>query len=957
MRAKRSSSDQDACSALEAAADRPDITVVVIVYNDSARLPRAVASVLAQTHRSVEILVVDDASTDGSGQVADELAAAHPERIRAIHLPENSGGCSRPRNVGMADARGEYLMLLDSDDELDQHACKSLFEAVSYAGADFAVGLTLRVHVKDRNRVTKWYPKLFNRYAVYDGLQAKPDMINDSLSTNKCYRKSFLLTNDLRFPGGLHYEDLAFTAQTYLACERFVVIPNAVYRWYVDDDAESASITNSRSSFRNLLDRLDALRLVDDAYLRQDAGLLKLEKDVKFLRHDLRLYINDLPDRDEQWQRRFLDVAQSYVATLDPAAPELAGLMHRVAVLMLESGDLQGLLTTVDFLANRGKVAERLVERKGRIFWGERHLDTEHGRTMLDVTGMGLQELPHWKFPFFHRITGIRVDDDTLHLSGTTLNQLGRLDGKVELALRLASRRKIGGAKFAPVSAIRRDGHMLHWTTAVQLGTVTRPWGFVDVEWDVGLRVVVRGSANISPLTVRPEQLTGMAVPVKPRLSRLAADHLRPRVTVNGNLAFSLVPLGAAGRRAHAAVAGARRSWLGKSFELTGRRSWRAARTVQSTRVKAEVYRRVLVRLPRRRGSVVFESHLGKQYSDSPKYIYEELRRRQVPLRATWSYAGSSAGFPPETELVRRGSWRYHLALARAEFWVDNQGFPAHITKPPGTIYVQTWHGSTVKHLGFDMPSVKRQSEAEHAALRAMIDRWDHLLIRSEHDVRAIAGAYRSRANLLRVGLPRNDVLVTERKPDLTGLRDQLGLDHRRVLLYAPTFRQIDGRHTPFRMPFDLVDFDRRFGAHYTLLVRTHYLDHVVIPAAVAGSVIDVGSVHDVSEVLLLSDALITDYSSLMFDYALLARPILLFTYDYDAYVGNERGTYFDLASEAPGPLLLTQQELFGALEDLDEVGRDYESAREEFAQRRGEYDRGDAASAVVDQVLMRQPT
>src|SRR5258705_10162186 len=95
---------------------RPDASVVVIAYNDAERLPRAVGSVLNQSLGDVEVVIVDDASTDATGRLADGLAAAHADRVRSVHLPENSGGCGGPRNVGIEHARCAHVMFLDSDD-------------------------------------------------------------------------------------------------------------------------------------------------------------------------------------------------------------------------------------------------------------------------------------------------------------------------------------------------------------------------------------------------------------------------------------------------------------------------------------------------------------------------------------------------------------------------------------------------------------------------------------------------------------------------------------------------------------------------------------------------------------------------------------------------------------------------------------------------------------------------
>jgi CDP-glycerol glycerophosphotransferase len=132
------------------------------------------------------------------------------------------------------------------------------------------------------------------------------------------------------------------------------------------------------------------------------------------------------------------------------------------------------------------------------------------------------------------------------------------------------------------------------------------------------------------------------------------------------------------------------------------------------------------------------------------------------------------------------------------------------------------------------------------------------------------------------------------------------------------------------------------------LLVRPHYLNTAVVPPSLRGAVRDVSAVHDVTSLLLLADALVTDYSSLMFDYALLDRPMVFFAPDLDDY-SRSRGTYFDLRQEAPGPVVASPGELFGALADLDGLATTYAKQRRGFVERYGEHDRGTAAKQIVD--------
>ncbi|MET7439404.1 glycosyltransferase family 2 protein, partial [Streptomyces sp. NPDC005568] len=253
----------------------PAVSVVVIVYNDAARLPTAVRSVLDQTLRDVEIVIVDDRSTDGSYEVAREMAAGDPGRIRAFRLPENSGGCGAPRNRGIEEARGEYVLFLDSDDVLERNACRNFLEAAESTGADLVSGLCVRVHVDSRTRKeVKWYPWLYARTRTLESVSELPDLlVFDTLSTNKCYRRRFLLDQGLRFPVGIHYEDLLFSAQAYVAARRITLVPNRVYDWnVVEKPATTAvrSISNRRDEIANFAHRMEIHRRVDS--LLADSG-------------------------------------------------------------------------------------------------------------------------------------------------------------------------------------------------------------------------------------------------------------------------------------------------------------------------------------------------------------------------------------------------------------------------------------------------------------------------------------------------------------------------------------------------------------------------------------------------------------------------------------------------------------------------------------------------------------
>jgi CDP-glycerol glycerophosphotransferase len=947
---------------------RPAVSVVVIVYNDADRLPAAVRSVLEQTLRGVEAVIVDDHSTDGSYEVAARLAAQHPGRVRAYRLPENSGGCGAPRNAGIREARGEYVVFLDSDDVLERDACRNLLEAAETTGADLVSGLCVRVHVDTRTRKeVKWYPWLYARTRTLDSIAELPDLlVYDTLSTNKCYRRDFLVGGGLLFPVGIHYEDLFFSAQAYAAARRITLIPNRVYDWNVvqNPGPAAASISNRRAEIANFAHRMEIHRRVDRLLAERGLGELKFHKDVKFLKHDLVLHLRDLPFRDAAYREEFARLARAYLTSVDPAAYDEADPVHAVCAFLLREGDWGNLLPAVDTLTNRDKVSAPLAERDGRVYWCAEHLDApgekgEFARRVLDVTELGYHSRPVGRLFLRNELTRYEREaggGGGVRLAGRVTNPLGIVPPGARLTAELEFYARRPGVRLqtfrVPVPAVRHEGPYLTWEAAADLTRTLRPLGIVDAVWDVRLHLDIDGERTTSRLTAAEPGLVTGELPVRPRLTRLVADRIEPQISARGHLAFRLVP----DKKAHALVTRGLRGTPGRLAKsgYRGARALRARATSGETKIR--LYEEVFRRLPTRRRLVVFESHLGRQYSDSPRAIYEEMRRQGLDFEAVWSHTGRPEGFPADATLVRRWSLPYLRALARAEFWIDNQSFPLKLTKRPGTTYLQTWHGSALKRMGFDEPGWKLKTRAEQAEQQRTLDRFDHFLIRSEHDVRTLAKAFRLREKvLLRVGYPRNDALVgargtrpaSERPP----LAAELGIPaDRRILLYAPTFRHRGQRR--LALPFDVERFADTFGDEYVLLVRAHYLDHVVLPPSVRGRVVDVSAHHDVTPLLALADALITDYSSVMFDYALLDRPMLFFAYDYEEYVHEGRGTYFDLLERAPGPVVRTEEELHTVLRSttLEDQTLKYAAARERFTADFGEYDKGTAAQSVVDQ-------
>ncbi|MCB5178198.1 bifunctional glycosyltransferase/CDP-glycerol:glycerophosphate glycerophosphotransferase [Streptomyces antimicrobicus] len=948
----------------------PDVSVVVIVYNDAERLPTAVRSVLDQTLAGVEVVIVDDCSKDRSFAVAQELEAAHPGRVRAFRLPENSGGCGAPRNHGIQQATGTYVMFLDSDDVLDKNACRNMLQAAETTGADLVSGMCVRVFVDNRfGKTSEWYPWIYSRTRTLESISEYPDLlVYDTLSTNKCYRRSFLLDNDLRFPVGIHYEDLLFSAQAYVAARRITLIPNRVYHWNVVEKAAAKSISNRRHEIANFVHRMEIHRRVDELLAAKGHTAIKSAKDAKFLKHDLVLHLRDLPLLDDDYRTEFARLANGYLAGIDPAAYENVTYLQAICAYLLGKEDWDNLLPAADAMTNKGRLTSPLAERDGRVYWCARHIDDPadtEARRILDVTDQGFHTTPLTSLHLGNRLTAYEDDGrGTVTLTGAMVNPLGRITAGTELSaeLEFRARRQVGVRSFTfPVTTVRHAGDTIEWSGTADIGRTVRPLGIIDAVWDVRLKLTAGEDRITTRVSVGGVHLDrAAALRVRPRLTRLVSDRFEPEITKKGNLSYVLVAQGPAAVRTSNLINSAIHGKAAGLVKRGLRKALHARRNLGSGEQKVKVYHEVFSKLPVKKGTVVFESHMGKQYSDSPRAVYEEMVRQGVAFEAVWSYAGARpTGFPKEATLVKRWSWPYLRALAQAEFWIDNQGFPLALAKRPGTTYIQTWHGSALKRMGFHEPRTKAQGRAGQAKFQAAIDRFDHFLIRSEHDARTLAKGFRLRDEvLLRTGYPRNDALVAAHRAEVDSgervrgpLAAELGIDpDKKVLLYAPTFRaNADGQVEGFTFPFDVEEFAERLGDRFVLLVRTHYLNSVSLPPSVAGRVIDVSRHHDITPLLALADGLITDYSSVMFDYSVLDRPMLFFAYDYDTYANDIRGTYFDLKEKAPGPVVATADELFQAVSAFEEADAKYAEARQRFLAEFGEYDRGDAARQIVE--------
>ncbi|MET7685461.1 CDP-glycerol glycerophosphotransferase family protein [Streptomyces sp. NPDC005423] len=344
-----------------------------------------------------------------------------------------------------------------------------------------------------------------------------------------------------------------------------------------------------------------------------------------------------------------------------------------------------------------------------------------------------------------------------------------------------------------------------------------------------------------------------------------------------------------------------------------------------------------------------------------PGAIYRKAREIAPHLRGVWVVRDEeqAALLPPDVEHVLPDTLRHRQLLARATYFVNNVNWPALPAKRPGSVHVHTHQGTPLKYMAADLlekPGARHGVDVPQILRRA--DRWDYSLVANRHSELVWERAYPCHFTSLRTGSPRNDALVNAGPEAGRAVRARLGIPAgQTVVLYAPTHREyVRGGHTD---RIDLARFAAGLGPEHTLVVRLHP-GLATGPARGTGLtelhrrgiLVDATDVPDVEDVLLAADVLLTDYSALMFDYALLDRPIVLHADDWPAYTAS-RGAYFDITAQPPGHVSRCYRELA----ELFATGAwaDGESARlrAAFRSRFCEFDDGHAAERVVRTLLL----
>ncbi|TKA13506.1 bifunctional glycosyltransferase/CDP-glycerol:glycerophosphate glycerophosphotransferase [Actinacidiphila oryziradicis] len=413
-------------------------------------------------------------------------------------------------------------------------------------------------------------------------------------------------------------------------------------------------------------------------------------------------------------------------------------------------------------------------------------------------------------------------------------------------------------------------------------------------------------------------------------------------------------PPGPEGVRLRTAVAGSYGAYRALELGAKAARTLGGRKNTAARKAYAQYYRTQL-RRPVDENLVVYGAYWNRGVSCNPAAVYRKARELAPHLHGVWVVNRKDREAVPEgVDCVEVNSRRYWEVLARAKYLVNNANFTGEVIKRPEQVYLQTHHGTPLKHMGMDLRAHPAAGKSiSFTRLLGHADQWDFSVSANQHSTEIWERVYPSDYETLPAGYPRNDAFFAATADDVRRLRAALGIQPGSIaILYAPTHRDYQRDFVP---PLDLARLARELGPGHVILLRAHYFYGAARTAGLPEGVLDVSAHPSVEELCLASDALLTDYSSLMFDYANLDRPILVHAADWDTYRAA-RGVYFDLTAEPPGLVLEDEAGIAAAFRSGAWDAPAPTALRAAFRSRFCPYDDGRAAERIVRRVLLGEP-
>ncbi|WP_020013424.1 bifunctional glycosyltransferase/CDP-glycerol:glycerophosphate glycerophosphotransferase [Promicromonospora sukumoe] len=959
-------------------ARRPRLSVVMPCRDGGEYLEPAIRSVLNQDLRDLEVIVVDDGSTDGSREVVDRLRA-RDRRLRAART-RGAQGPGVARNLGVDLARGRYLAFVDADDVVLPGAYGDMVRRLRRPRVDMVMGGYQRHGVTGSHR-----PKVVARVHRADVLGTtaarSPEALDEPVVWNRVYRTSFWRRAVGPFPEAGNYEDREPALRATLRARRFDLLERDVYSWRLPEGRGSRS--QHKAELTDLEDRVAVIeRKVP--LLTGAPAQVRDRVWARWLGTDLGMFAAHVPQCDDAYWAALQQSAARLAAGATPEVWSRIQVTDRLLSYVISQGsreDAEELLgtraedTTAVPLVVDGATLRAVPEVLGRL--------TTHVPEHLLVVDPALLELVtgvrrvRWVAPGLLSVTGwAYVPGLEAGTEGAVASISCRTSAGDEVACEVhpatdpeidvesgdpwrsyaragfEARVKVDGPRGTDLAlVVTVDQGGLSWTTDLAVGLPVTDEASGPAGPDaVGVRTSGFGPARIRMNGARVDgaqvTLVGRVDPAVPSLRvGIATSRESFETTVEPAPDGSFeAPIVAPGRAAFPSD-GYFARWSTKvDGPLVGWARPGRALTEGSIEVEGELQRLSMRRhgenavsltigpplTPEERSragqrrlrdvsratglerAVLFETFNGKSCEGSPRAVFAALRAAGVDVPMYWSVRDLSVPVPEGGTALIIGSADWHRALATAQVLVNNNNFPHWFTKRPGQFYLQTWHGTPIKRLLFDLPS-SASPLTYRRMMRRQVPMWDLMLAQTPEAEQNLRTGLGYEGETWVVEQPANGVLyegdgVRER------VREQLGLaPDERVVLYAPTWREAHrtrSRAGTWAETLDPAGFAAAVGAR--VLVRSHHVSGRAV--ATGDGVLDVSSYPSVEELMLAADLLVSDYSSVLHDWAVTQRPAIVYAPDLELYRDVERGFYGEWPSSSPWPLTETADDLAAAV-------------------------------------------
>lgn len=351
---------------------------------------------------------------------------------------------------------------------------------------------------------------------------------------------------------------------------------------------------------------------------------------------------------------------------------------------------------------------------------------------------------------------------------------------------------------------------------------------------------------------------------------------------------------------------------------------------------------------------IAFINFFGRGYGDNPKYIAEEILHQKLPYDLVWLVYHMDEAFPQGIRKVKYHSLRFHYELATSRIIICNAKGRLPYKKKKSQYYIQTWHG------GFPLKYIEKEAEKDLDPNYVLDSQYDSsltdlILSGSEFQTKIIENSFWYSGEIFKKGIPRNDIFFNQTADSICNIKKKYGFsEHCKIVLYAPTFR--DNNETNaycLNAKRVLGTLSASTGKEWIFIIRLHpnaaYQRNIF---EYSDNIIDGTTYADPQELLLISDILITDYSSMMIDFGIMERPVFLFIPDLEDYKSKCRGLR-PIFNDLPFDKCQSEDELLSSLEEFNEGN--YKKKLDSFMTNHYQsYDDGQASKHIVDRIIMK---